>query len=30
MVMKKVLEVIKVLGLVILVGYDEEKFHLKH
>ena len=26
--MKKLIEVVKVIGLVILAGYDEEKFHL--
>lgn len=26
--MKKVIEVIKVVGLVIFAGYDEEKFQL--
>lgn len=26
--MKKLIEVIKVVGLVMFAGYDEEKFHL--
>jgi len=26
--MKKLIEVIKVVGLVVLAGYDEENFHL--
>ena len=28
LLMKKLIEVIKVVGLVMLAGYDEEKFHL--
>lgn len=27
--MSKICEVIKIIGMVVLAGYDEEKFHLK-
>lgn len=28
--MKKVCEVIKIIGMVVLAGYNEEKFHIKN